>query len=229
MIQALNTHPSKQIVSFSTQNIAGFGLYSSDKQPQRVYSSLVQHIPLFSLFTFPLIKFDNQLNEGEVFTAVVCLLPIVDFRGGSCVVTCGLRTKLLCWRLVLSPGTKFWKNKGRTCLDTNANQEEEASSSNFIILLKNGLALNKLCDHHKRSALHLSVSRRWRSGRIWDLPAPLRAGNEVHHPWDKPSFQVHFLRLLWQPKATLIPCFPKNKSGSYINFCSKRCLFFLHV
>ena len=95
-VQALNTHPSRQIISFSTQDIAGPDLQSSDKQPQRVYSSLVLHIPLFSLFTFPLVRFDNQLNEGEVFTEAVCLLPIADFRGGSCVVTCGLRTKLLC-------------------------------------------------------------------------------------------------------------------------------------
>lgn len=85
----------------------------------RVHSSLVLHIPLFSLFTFPLVRFDNQLNEGEVFTEAVCLLPTADFRGGSCVVTWGLTTRLLCWRLVLSPGTKFWKNKVRTWLDTN--------------------------------------------------------------------------------------------------------------
>lgn len=51
---------------------------------------------LFSLFTFPLVRFDNQLNEGGVFTEALCLLPIADFTGGSCVVTWGLRTKLLC-------------------------------------------------------------------------------------------------------------------------------------
>lgn len=94
--RALNTHPSRQTASFSLQDTAGSGLYSTDKQPQRVYASLVLHVPLFSLFTFPLVRFDNQLNEGEVFTEALCLLPIADFRGGSCVVTCGLRTKLLC-------------------------------------------------------------------------------------------------------------------------------------
>lgn len=94
--QALNTHPSRQMTSLSAQDIAGSDLYSSDKQPQRAYSSLALHIPLFSLFTFPLVRFENQFNEGEVFTEAACLLPSADFRGGSCVVTCGLRTKLLC-------------------------------------------------------------------------------------------------------------------------------------
>lgn len=113
------------------------------KQPQRVYSSLVLHVPLFSLFTFPLVRFDSQLNEGEVLTEVVCLLPTADFRGGSCVATCGLKTKLLCWRLVLSPATKFWKNKVRTWLDTNTLRRGSPSKSNFILLPKNGLALKK--------------------------------------------------------------------------------------
>lgn len=84
------------MTSLSAQDIAGSDLYSSDKQPQRVYSSLALHIPLFSLFTFPLVRFENQFKEGEVFTEAACLLPSADFRGGSCVVTCGLRTKLLC-------------------------------------------------------------------------------------------------------------------------------------
>lgn len=94
-------------------------IYTLLTNSHRVHSSLVLHIPLFSLFTFPLVRFDNQLNEGEVFTEAVCLLPTADFRGGSCVATWGLMTRLLCWRLVLSPGTKFWKNKVRTWLDTN--------------------------------------------------------------------------------------------------------------
>lgn len=92
--RAPTAQPRGQTVSV-TQDIAGSHLHSSDKEPQRVCSPLALHVPLFSLLTFPLVRFDNQLNEGEVFTEAVCLLPVADFRE-SCVVTGGLRTKLLC-------------------------------------------------------------------------------------------------------------------------------------
>lgn len=168
-------HPSQQAdcIILTTRYSWVWSLFFWQTATQRVYASLVLHVPLFSLFTFPLVRFDNQLNEGEVFTEALCLLPIADFRGGSCVVTCGLRTKLLCWRLVLSPGAKFWKNKVRTWLGTHKLCSERGSNnmSKFILWNQNwnGLALQKLSGLHKRSALHLRSSQRWRSSRIWDV------------------------------------------------------------
>lgn len=95
---------------------------------RRVCLSPVLYIPLFSLFTFPLVIFDSQLNEGEVFTEAVCLLPAAGLTGGSCAGTCGLRTKLFCWRLVLSPGTKFWKAQSEILIKYKHTNEGKTSN-----------------------------------------------------------------------------------------------------
>lgn len=88
-------HSNRQTVSFS-KILLGLGHVFLTYSHRRVCFSPVPYIPLFSLFTFPLVIFDSQLNEGEVVTEAVCLLPAAGLTGGSCVGSCGLRTKLFC-------------------------------------------------------------------------------------------------------------------------------------
>lgn len=121
-------HSNRQTVSFS-KILLGPGHVFLTYSHRRVCFSPVPYIPLFSLFTFPLVIFDSQLNEGEVVTEAVCLLPAAGLTGGSCVGSCGLRTKLLCWRLVLSPGTRFWKTWSESLIKYKQTTQEGETSN----------------------------------------------------------------------------------------------------